>query len=215
MHVFIQIQSFRRKPKKLKSLFSRNKQRSKDIKHLTTASEIKSCQGHLVEKHKPQEMITQYACNKPASWPLNIRLSAAKTRFTQSKFRMLNVLHCVVLVTFAREKNEREPLFKQTLEVTFHIITSLWVVFGLSTLILTLKIRPRARWTVRKNEIGEKDYQRGERKSKFVALPRPRLFASKITWPPREPSRFNIRDWKHISSSKTNYKTNYFQLEYY
>ena len=131
MHVVIQIQPFRRKPKKLKSLFSRNKQRSKDIKHLTTASEIKSCQGHLVQKHKPQEMITQYAYNKPASWPLNIRLSAAKTRFTQSKFRMLHVLHCVVLVTFAREKKEREPLFKQTLKVTFHIITSLWVVFGL------------------------------------------------------------------------------------
>ena len=135
MHVFIHIQSFRRKPKKLKSLFSRNKQRSKDIKHLTTASEIKSCQEHLVQKHKPQEMITQYACNKPASWPLNTRLSAAKTRFTQSKFRMLNVLHFVVLVTFAREKKEREALFKQTLKVTFHIITSLWVVFGLSTLI--------------------------------------------------------------------------------
>ena len=108
MHVFIQIQSFRRKAKKLKSLFSRNKQRSKDIKHLTTASEIKSCQGHLVQKHKPQEMITQYACNKPASWSLNIRLSAAKTRFTQSKFRMLHVLHYVVLVTFAREKKRKE-----------------------------------------------------------------------------------------------------------
>ena len=91
-------------------------------------------QGHL-PKHKPQEMITQYACNKAASWPLNIRFSAAKTRFTQSKFRMLHLLHCVVLVTFAWEKKEREPLFKQTLKVTFHIITSLWVVFGLSTLI--------------------------------------------------------------------------------
>ena len=81
-------------------------------------------QGHL-PKHKPQEMITQYACNKPASWPLNIRFSAAKTRFTQSKFRMLHLLHCVVLVTFAWEKKEREPLFKQTLKITFHIITSL------------------------------------------------------------------------------------------
>ena len=96
---------------------------------------LKDLKGHLVQKHKPQEMITQYACNKSASWPLNIRLSAVKTRFTQSKFRMLHVLHCVVLVTFAREKKEREPLFKQTLKVTFHIITSLWVVFGLSTLI--------------------------------------------------------------------------------
>ena len=35
MHVVIQIQPFRRKPKKLKSLFSRNKQRSKDIKQIT------------------------------------------------------------------------------------------------------------------------------------------------------------------------------------
>ena len=90
-------------------------------------------------------MITQYACNKPASWPLNIRFSAAKTRFTQSKSRMLHLLHCVVLVTFAREKKEREPLFKQTLKVTFHIITSLWVVFDLSTLISSLACLPRAR----------------------------------------------------------------------
>ena len=66
MHVVIQIKPFGRKPKELQSLFSRNKQRSKDIKHFTTASEIKSYQGHL-PKHKPQEMITQYACNKPAS----------------------------------------------------------------------------------------------------------------------------------------------------
>ena len=36
------------------------------VKHFTTASEIKAYQGHL-PKHKPQEMITQYACNKPAS----------------------------------------------------------------------------------------------------------------------------------------------------
>ena len=133
MHIVIQVQSFRRKPKKLKSLFSRNKQSSKDIKHFTTPSEIKSYQGHL-QKHKPQEMITQYACNKPASWPPNIRLSVAKTRFTQSKFRMLQVMHCVVLVNFAREK-KRKRTTEQTLKVTFHIIMSLWVVFGLSTLI--------------------------------------------------------------------------------
>ena len=55
------------KAKNLKPLFSRNKQMSKDtLKHFTTASEIKSYQGHL-QKHEPQEMITQYACNKPAS----------------------------------------------------------------------------------------------------------------------------------------------------
>ena len=48
------------------SLFSRKKQRSKKIKHYTTASEIKSYQEHL-QKNKPPEMVTQYACNKPAS----------------------------------------------------------------------------------------------------------------------------------------------------
>ena len=76
------------------------------FKHFTTASEVKSYQEHL-QKHKLQEMITQYACNKPALWPLNIRLSAAKTRFTESKFRMLQVMHCVVLVTFARETKRK------------------------------------------------------------------------------------------------------------
>ena len=34
-------------------------------------------------------------------------------------------MHCVVLVTFARERKEEKPLFKQTLKVTFRIITSL------------------------------------------------------------------------------------------
>ena len=44
-------------------------------------------------------------------------------------------MHCVVLVTFAREpRKEKKPLFKQTHKVTFHIITSLGVVFSLSTL---------------------------------------------------------------------------------
>ena len=96
------------KTKNLKPLFSRNKQRSKDIlKHFTTASEIKSYQGNL-QKHEPQEMITQYACIKPASWPLNIRLSSAKTRFTQSKFRMLQVIHATV-----SDKNTWDTLAKR------------------------------------------------------------------------------------------------------
>ena len=51
-------------------------------------------------------MITQYACNKPASWPLNVRLSAAKTRFTQSKFRMLHAL-CSASNLRAREKRRK------------------------------------------------------------------------------------------------------------
>ena len=36
------------------------------FKHFTTASEVKSYQKHP-QKHKSQEMITQYACHKPAS----------------------------------------------------------------------------------------------------------------------------------------------------
>ena len=44
-------------------------------------------------------------------------------------------MYCVVQVTFARKRKEVKPLFKQTLKITFRIITSLWVVFGLSTVI--------------------------------------------------------------------------------
>ena len=147
MHVIInQTQSFRRNQKKLKSLFSRNKQRSKDIKHFTTASEIKSYQGHL-QKHKPQEMITQYACNKPASWPLNIRLSAAKTRFTQSKFRMLQVMHCVVLVTFAREtKRKRTTVQADSQGHVSHyhkLMSRVWPVNAYFLLGICLPIRLR------------------------------------------------------------------------
>ena len=75
------------------------------FKHFTTASEIIFYQEHP-QKHKPQEMITQYACNKPASWPLSVRLSAAKTRFTLSKFRMLHEL-CSVSNLCAREKRRK------------------------------------------------------------------------------------------------------------
>ena len=48
-------------------------------------------------------------------------------------------MYCEVLVTIARERKRKKKklLFKLTLKVTFHIAESLWVVFGLSTLILT------------------------------------------------------------------------------
>ena len=100
-------------PKKLKSLFSHNKQRSRKFKHFTTASEIKSYREHP-QKHKPQEMITQYACNKPASWPLNGTL-----KWDLLSQRLECYMHCVVLIIFARERKEEKPLFKQTLKVTF------------------------------------------------------------------------------------------------
>ena len=120
-------------PKKLKSLFSCNKQRSRKFKHFTTASEIKSYREHP-QKHKPQEMITQYACNKPALWPLNGRLSAAKMRFTQSKVRMLHAL-CSASNPCAREKRRKTSVQADS---QGHVSPVSWaydVLFGLSTLI--------------------------------------------------------------------------------
>ena len=34
-------------------------------------------------------------------------ITAAKTRFTRSKFRMLHVLHCVVLATFVSQRKRK------------------------------------------------------------------------------------------------------------
>ena len=87
--------------------------------HFTTAFEIKSYQEHP-QKHKPQEMTTQYACNKGC-----FMISKCKTFFlVRQKRDLLSqslecYMHCVVLVTFARERKEEKPLFKQTLKVTF------------------------------------------------------------------------------------------------
>ena len=75
------------------NLAVRNKGQRK-LKHFTTASEIKSYQlyqKHL-QKNKPPEMVAQYAYNKPASRPFNVKPSVAKKRFTQSKFRMIHAL---------------------------------------------------------------------------------------------------------------------------
>ena len=82
-------------------------------------------------------MVTQYACNKPASWPLKVKPGVAKEDLLSQSLEWY--MHCVVLVTFAREPiKKKKPLFKQTHEVTFHIIMSLGVVFSLSTLISKL-----------------------------------------------------------------------------
>ena len=115
------------------SLFSRNKQRSRKFKHFTTASEIKSYREHP-QKHKPQEMITQYACNKPASWPLNGRLSAAKMRFTQSKVRMLHAL-CSASNLRAREKRRKTSVQADSQGHVSLVSRAYDVLFGLSTLI--------------------------------------------------------------------------------
>ena len=76
-------------------------------------------------------------CNKPASWPFNVRPSVEKKNLLSQSLEWY--LHCVMLATFAREpRKQKQPLFKQTHKVTFHIITSLGVVFSLSTLISKL-----------------------------------------------------------------------------
>ena len=82
------------------SLFSRKKQGQRKLKHYTTASEIKSYQEHL-QKNKTQEMVTQYACNKPASWPFNVKPGVAKKDLLSQSLEWYML--CVVLVTFARE----------------------------------------------------------------------------------------------------------------
>ena len=46
-------------------------------------------------------MVTQYACNKPASWPFNVKPSVAKKDLLSQSLEWY--MHCVVLVTFARE----------------------------------------------------------------------------------------------------------------
>ena len=71
------------------------------------------------QQHKPQEMKTTRA------WITftNVRLSAAKVRFAQSKLSLCPN-------TVAGKKH----VVQTNSKVTFHIIRSLWVVFGLSTL---------------------------------------------------------------------------------
>ena len=57
---------------------------------------------------------------------INVRLRVVKVRFTQSDFRILRVLH-----NLSKRKKRK---IKVTLGSRFYIITSLWVVFSLSTL---------------------------------------------------------------------------------
>ena len=83
------------------SLFSRKKQRSKEIKTLYNYIWDQILSGTPTkELNKPQEMVTQYACNKPASWPFNVKPSVAKKDLLRQSLEWY--LHCVVLVT-ARE----------------------------------------------------------------------------------------------------------------
>ena len=78
------------------------------LKHFTTASEIKSYQKHL-RKHKPQEMITQYA------YVTNSFMTSECKNLVWQKQDLLSqslecYMSCVVLVTFARERKELNRL---------------------------------------------------------------------------------------------------------
>ena len=66
------------------------------------------------------EIITQHAYNKPASGPLNVRLSAAKMRFARSKFRMFHALH---IDPWTRKKIRKTSIVQANSKVTFHIIS--------------------------------------------------------------------------------------------
>ena len=68
---------------------------------------------------------------------LMLSLVCGKKSFTQSKFRMIHPL-CSASNLHVRAEKIKKLLFKQTHEVTFHIITSLGVLISLSALISKL-----------------------------------------------------------------------------
>ena len=70
----------------------------------------------------------------------NSLLRYDKKRFTRSTFRMIHAL-CSASNLRARAEKIKKPLFKQTHKVTFHIITSLGVVFSLQRLFLNCLAR--------------------------------------------------------------------------
>ena len=84
-------------------------------------------------KHKPQELITQYAWNEPASLPLNVRLKAAKKSLLSQNVE--DSMHCMRL----HKKRARKTSVVQTdCKVTFQTTSSIslvtiLVVFGFST----------------------------------------------------------------------------------
>ena len=90
------------------------------------------------ESRRSRARVRGCVCDIPASWPLNIRLSAAKTR-------MLHVLHCVVLVTFARwgKKRKRTTVQADSQGHVSHyheLMSRVWPV-NAYFLLLTLTIR--------------------------------------------------------------------------
>ncbi|CAH3020822.1 unnamed protein product, partial [Porites evermanni] len=100
------------------------------------------------------------------------QFAAAKTRFTQSKFRMLHVLHCVVLVTFAYTWRQTQPTvhcrldFFLTSQSFLGSITSANILPGFKTdhsmitLNISLHSNPRGPgfWKLNTSLLADKDY---------------------------------------------------------
>ena len=64
--------------------------------------------------------------------------SNCKTYCAKTSQSLECYMHCVVLVTFVRERKEEKPLFKQILKVTFCIITSFNMMLCLACQLLFL-----------------------------------------------------------------------------
>ena len=65
-------------------------------------------------KHKPQELVTQYAWNGPASLPLNVRLKAAKKSLLSQ-----NVEYSMHCINYTKGEQEKPLLFKLTVRSRF------------------------------------------------------------------------------------------------
>ena len=92
------------------------------------------CHSTILQRLRRQISLDYYTIPPATQAMLSLVL---QKRFTQSKFRMIHAL-CSASNLRARAEKIKKPLFKQTHKVTFHIITSLGVVFSLSTLISKL-----------------------------------------------------------------------------
>ena len=60
-----------------------------------------------------QVVVNHYACNRPASWPLNVR-QATKIKFTKSEFK---TVHSII---YPLERKKRKSLRDENAKVTFH-----------------------------------------------------------------------------------------------
>ena len=63
-------------------------------------------------------MITQYACNKPASWPVNVSLGRQKQDLLSQSLECY--MHCVVLVTGFARGRKKEVVFSLSTLISYY-----------------------------------------------------------------------------------------------